>query len=182
MTWHDDCEYENASLPPAGETASQENETDPQEGVKVRMSRLPITYRAPTLRRWPELGSDFDRLFEGVLGRPVVWADRAAADLYETDEEYVLELELPGYSKEEVDVSFERGALTISGARSHEAEDEGKTYHVRECSFERFNRTFTLPETVRTDDVRAELEGGVLKVRLPKAPDAKPRRIQVSSK
>lgn len=140
------------------------------------------TYRTPTLSRWPDVGTDIDRFFEGILGRPITWTERGNADLYETDDEYVLEMELPGFGGDEVDVSVERGVLAVSGMHRAEEEEEGRTYHVRERSHERFTRTFTLPQSVNADDVHADLENGILTVRLPKMAEAKPRRIEVKAR
>lgn len=140
------------------------------------------TYRRPTLARWPDFGTDLDRFLEGFLGRAPAWSGRGSADLYETDDEYVLEMELPGFENDEVEVSVERGVLSVSGAHRSEEEDAGRTYHVRERSYERFTRTFTLPQSVNADDVQADLQNGILTVRLPKAAEAKPRRIQVKAR
>ncbi len=146
------------------------------------MTRMPVTYRAP-LAAWPELGTEMDRFLEGIIGRPALWRERRA-DLYETEDAYVLELEVPGFEADDIDLQFENGMLVVTGARSVEDERQngGKTYHVRERSFERFSRSFTLPESVDPDEVKANLEHGVLTVTLPKAPGAKPRRIRIGSK
>jgi HSP20 family protein len=149
------------------------------------MTRLPITYRAP-LSAWPDIGSDFERFFESFPRRTVSWAETApmAADFFETDDAFTLELEAPGYEAEDIEVHYEGGVLSITGTHSTETEDEDaeKTYHVRERSFSRFTRSFTMPETVKADDIDARVEDGVLTVVLPKAPDAKPKRISVKSK
>lgn len=105
-----------------------------------------------------------------------------AADLFETDEEFVLELELPGLGREDIEVTVEKGILTVSGQRSTETEEERgerHTYHVRERSYDRFSRSFSLPHSVTHEQVDAQFENGMLTVRLPKAAEAKPRRIEV---
>lgn len=147
------------------------------------MTRLPITYRAP-LSVWPDLGSDFERFFESFPRRQGSWSAPApaAADFFETDDAYTLELEAPGYEAGDIDVNYEGGVLSVVGTHSTESEDEGKTYHVRERSFSRFTRSFSLPETIKADDIDAHVEDGVLTVVLPKAADAKPKRIDVKSK
>ncbi|MDH3734335.1 MAG: Hsp20/alpha crystallin family protein [Gemmatimonadota bacterium] len=146
------------------------------------MTRLPITYRTP-LRVWPELGSEFERFFDAFPRRTAEWSQTAAtADFFETDDGYTLELEAPGFEAEEIDVNYEGGVLSVVGSHSAEHEDDDKTYHVRERSFERFTRSFSLPETIKADDIDAHVEDGVLTVVLPKAADAKPKRISVKSK
>jgi HSP20 family protein len=162
-----------------------------------------ITYCTPSarpvIRRRSDLGSEFDRLFDGFFG-PARGSGSdtrrsGAADLHETDDQFVLELEIPGFTKEEIEVTVERGVLTVSG--SHEqvtedtddaddaeedvARDEKATYHIRERSFERFTRAFKLSESVSAEGVLAQLEDGVLTVRLPKAAEAKPRRVEISA-
>ncbi len=135
-----------------------------------------IIHRAPTRRR---AGFDFDPLFAGLLDLDRSSRSVAAADLYETEEGYGLELELPGFTEAEIDVTVDRGVLTISGARSKEDEEKGRTYHVRERRNERFTRSFSLPASIRGEDVEARLDAGVLTVELPKSPEAKPHRVAV---
>jgi HSP20 family protein len=166
-----------------------------------------ITYCAPSARpvtrRRNDLGSELDRVLDGLFGAArgsgLATCARGSADLYETDAELVLELEVPGFSKEEIEVTVERGVLTVDGSRAHDAKDteatdnaeeaeeggdshDNATYHIRERSFESFTRTFRVPESVGSEEILAELEAGVLTVRLPKAAEAKPRRIEISVK
>lgn len=135
-----------------------------------------IIHRAPSRRRGD---FDFDRLFNGLLDLDRSSRSVASADLYETEEGYGLELELPGFTEADIDVTVDRGVLTISGARSEE-EEEGRTYHVRERRNERFTRSFSLPASIRGENVEAHLDAGVLTVELPKSPEAKPHRVAVS--
>ena len=144
------------------------------------MARLPITYRAP-LSAWSDLGTDFEQLFESFPRRTSGWTP-AAADFFETDDAYTLQLDAPGFEAEDIDVNYEGGVLTVVGSHRTEREEEGRTYHVRERSYERFARSFSLPETVKADDIDAHVADGVLTVVLPKAADAKPKRISVKSK
>lgn len=145
-----------------------------------------IRYRAPVLRDRIDSDFGFDRLIDGFFGP--AFTTRAlthgagTANLYETDEEFVLELELPGFTSENIEVSVERGVLTVSGSHEERATDESARYHLRERSFERFNRRFRLSESVSSEGVVAELDSGVLTVRLPKAPESKARRVEISSK
>ena len=115
-----------------------------------------------------------------ALGSPFVPAF-AAATMYESDDEYVLELDVPGFTDNEIDLTFDRGVLSVSGAREAAEAVEGRTYHINERRTERFNRSFSLPRGIRPDEVVARLNAGVLTVNLPKRPEAKPRRIDVSA-
>lgn len=147
---------------------------------------LPTTVYRPgsALRRWSGVGSDVNRLFEELWGGgPNGWTTwTPAADLYETGEDFVLEIGLPGFRHEDIEVTVERGILTVSGQRPAREEAESYTYHVREHTYDRFSRSFQLPSSVSADDVTAEFENGMLVVTLPKAAEAKPRRIAVSAK
>lgn len=135
-----------------------------------------IIHRAPTRRR---AEFDLDRLFHNLLDADRAGRFPAAADLYETEEGYGLEVEVPGFTEEEIEVTVDRGVLTISGARASEAEEEGRSYHVRERRSERFTRSFALPASIHGEDVVAHLDAGVLTIELPKTPEAKPHRIAV---
>lgn len=139
-----------------------------------------IRYRPTTLRNRQEL--DLDRWFDGFFDNVGSRFGQGAADLYETEENYALQLDVPGFKDDEVEVTVDRGILTVNASRQRESEDEGRTYHVRERSVERFSRSFNLPASVDADDVDANLEGGVLTVTLPKTPESKPRRIAVKAR
>jgi HSP20 family molecular chaperone IbpA len=138
-----------------------------------------ITYRPRTIRRreLPELNSFFDEL----LGRPLdTWSTwMPSADFYETEDGFVLEIELPGYAREELEVTVEKGVLTVSGEHDAQAETEGRAYYCRERSTERFSRSFSLPQSVNPEGVEAEMESGVLFVTLSKVEEAKPRKVEV---
>ncbi|MFQ5677824.1 MAG: Hsp20/alpha crystallin family protein [Gemmatimonadota bacterium] len=129
----------------------------------------------------PGLDWVFDELFPLTSrGAWIAWTP--VADLFESDDEFVLDMELPGFREKEIEVAVERGILSVSGQRTAEAdEDEKRTYHVRERAYERFSRSFTLPASVDAEQVRAEFKNGILRVTLPKAREAKPRRIAVKA-
>lgn len=145
-----------------------------------------ISLRPGTVRRGTDLASDMSRLFDDVFSfgpRLSTWsAWLPAADLYETNDEFVLEMEVPGCNKDDIEVTVERGILTVSGHRaSHVEESERISYHVRERSYDRFSRSFSLPQSVDAEDVEAEYRNGILVVRLPKLAEAKPRQITVKA-
>ncbi len=139
-----------------------------------------IAYRTPVTR--DALDFDLEGLFNGFFGDRANGFGRGAADLYETEDGYALELEVPGFREEDVEVTVDRGVLTVSASRDTESTDEGRTYHVRERRAQRFARSFALPASVNAEEVKADIEAGVLTVRLPKAPEAKPRRIAVKAR
>jgi HSP20 family protein len=141
------------------------------------------TRRRPTavLRNFPETRWDVDRLFDEFFARPMATMNPAGpeADFYETDEEFVLEMNLPGFAESDIDVNLEQGVLSITGEHSVEEEEEKGTYHLRERSWSRFTRSFSIPHTIDVENVDADFAKGVLKVRLPKAAEAKARRIEI---
>jgi HSP20 family protein len=99
-------------------------------------------------------------------------------DILETENELLLKMDVPGVSLEQVDIRLENDTLTIKGERKFE-QPQGKGYHRIERAYGTFARSFTLPNTVDTERVRADYKAGVLTVVLPKKDLAKPRSIKV---
>jgi HSP20 family protein len=94
----------------------------------------------------------------------------------------VLKADLPGVKSEDIDVSVKGDLLTVSGKREQEKQTNEEHWHMVERSFGSFTRSFTLPEAVDTKALDAELKDGVLTLTLPKAPEAKPQRVQIKAK
>ncbi|GIK76636.1 MAG: molecular chaperone [Actinomycetes bacterium] len=142
-----------------------------------------------TLIRWEPAGeveslqSDFNRLFEGFLGRPVAGSRRwaPAMDLTEADDSLVLRADLPGLDREDVSIEVKDNVLTVSGERRDEHEDERKGYHRIERSYGSFARSLTLPRGVDPASVSASFDKGVLEVRIPKPADPKPHRVEIDA-
>ena len=102
-------------------------------------------------------------------------------DIREDGDTLVVEAELPGFTKDQVDITLENQTLTIAAERRAEAKDEGKGgYLLNERRYTRFLRSFTLPPTVDEKSVQARMENGVLTVTLNKREETKPRKIAVS--
>lgn len=102
-------------------------------------------------------------------------------EVKETKEALVLKADLPGVKADDLDVSVKSNVLSISGKREQEKKTEEEHFHMVERSFGSFTRSFTLPEGVDTKGLDAELKDGVLTVTLPKAPEAKPQRVQIKA-
>jgi HSP20 family protein len=100
-------------------------------------------------------------------------------DIEETDTEFVVKADLPDVKKEDIRIHVQDGVLAIEGERQQVKEEKGKRFHRIEREYGRFVRRFALPSEVNPDTVRAEFKDGVLSVALPKAPDAKPRTIDI---
>jgi HSP20 family protein len=145
-----------------------------------------------TLVRWDpfrELEEMSDRL-NRMISRPalprtngketMVVADwTPSVDISETDGEYLIKAEIPDVKKEDVKVTLEDGVLTIQGVRNQESEEKGKKYHRVERSYGSFVRSFSLPDLVDEEKVKAEFKDGVLNLQLPKSEKAKPKAIEV---
>ena len=102
-----------------------------------------------------------------------------AMDIYETPDSYEVEASMPGIKPEDVDITLNNNVLTIRGETKAEEEKEDKHFHLRERSVGSFIRSITLPSSVNADAIEAHYDNGVLKIRLPKAEEAKPKRIEL---
>jgi HSP20 family protein len=100
-------------------------------------------------------------------------------DIYETEREIVLKMELPEVKKEDVRVTLENNVLTMRGERKFEERAEGENYHRVERQYGEFMRSFSLPTTVDPEGIKATYKDGVLAMTLPKRKDARPKQIEV---
>jgi len=115
---------------------------------------------------------------EGLISR--AWAP--AVDIYETDEKMVIKAELPGLRKEDVDIEVRDNTLTLRGERKFEKEIRRENYHRVERAYGSFQRSFTLPSTVKQEAIEAAFKDGILEISLPKAEEAKPKQIKIQAK
>jgi HSP20 family protein len=131
-----------------------------------------------------EMDEWFDSFFRR-RGRPAngfIWAP--PVNVREDEDALYVEAELPGLTRDEIQLSVENGVLTITGEKREER-TEGKPegeVHVFERRYGRFERRLTLPTNVDAEKIRARYENGVLGVTLPKTEEAKPRQIQIEGK
>jgi HSP20 family protein len=100
-------------------------------------------------------------------------------DVYEDAEKLVLKLEVPGIRREDLDIQVEGRTLTVEGERKFESEEKEENFHRIERRYGSFVRSFTLPVTVNTEDIKATSEDGVLSISLAKKSEAQPKQIQV---
>jgi HSP20 family protein len=100
-------------------------------------------------------------------------------DIYETEEAFVLEVELPGFTKEDVDIELVENRLTLRGERRPKPDVKEEQYRRRERVYGRFERSFLLPHLIDRDKVTAQFQHGVLTLWLPKSEVAKPKRIPI---
>jgi len=105
------------------------------------------------------------------------WAP--AVDIYETEGEVVLTAEIPGIEEKDIEIKVEDNSLTLRGERKFEKETKEDNYHRIERAYGSFFRSFTLPSYVDQDKIEAEHENGILKVRMPKRAELKPRKVKI---
>ena len=103
------------------------------------------------------------------------------ADIYESENELVVNLDLPGVDPKMVDIRVENNILSIRGERQFEDKQNKENFHRVERSYGPFARSFTLSTAVDADKIRANYKSGVLSITLPKAEAAKPKRIQIAA-
>lgn len=127
-----------------------------------------------------EVDSLFDRFFDRTGGdgsTSAVWAPQT--DLLETDDAFRLRLDVPGMTKEDIDINLQNGTLTVSGERTSEQTDEGEEYVRVERAFGTFHRTFRLPDAVDQENIEATYEDGVLSINVPKTEESTRRQIEI---
>lgn len=140
-------------------------------------------------RRGSGLAEDFRKEFDSLFrqffdigdGSPRGWQAMFVpqVNVAETDGDYEVTLDLPGMKPEEVNIELHEGHLVISGERKEEHEEEGKTWHRLERSSGSFRRMIPLEAAADADKIDAVYRDGVLRIVVPKAEEAKPRRINV---
>ena len=123
--------------------------------------------------------NDFETFFDDVFGN---WGIRnstfPSVDVYEDDKAFYIEAELAGYEMDDIDVNVEKHVLHISSDKVNGNKD--RKYVLRERTYVKFNRSFTLPEGINEENISAQFRNGILTVTLPKMPIEKPRKISVS--
>jgi HSP20 family protein len=117
------------------------------------------------------------RLFEEIGVAPGV---APAADVYETDDEYVVELEVPGYEETELSIEVYDHTLAIKGSREKTEEEKTREFAVHERLERMFERRFILPSEADTEHVKAVFGNGVLEVHAEKLPTVKPKKIEIT--
>ena len=129
--------------------------------------------------RWPGFRWDMDHLLGGTAGP--LQADFPAINVWAGDEGLVVTAEIPGLLPEDIEINVNGNRLTISGERAIDEVPEGARYNRRERSYGKFSRTLKLQYEVDADNVVATFENGILKVELPRLPEEKPRKIEITA-
>ena len=129
------------------------------------------------------LRREIDRLFEDAVGGSGGGAWSPSVNVREAGDSVLLEMELPGISPEEVDISIDNDMLTVSGEKREERREgeEDSRYFLVERRYGSFSRTFSLPQGVDHEQVSADFDKGLLTIRIPRAALPQPRRVQISN-
>jgi HSP20 family protein len=125
---------------------------------------------------------DLDRVFTDFIGDNTeerLGVFNPAVDLVDTGESLQVKVELPGVKKEDVQITLKDDVLTIKGEKKVEREEKDENRYYVERSYGSFSRTLTLPTPVKTDEIKAGFEGGILEITLPKDEEVKTREIKV---
>ncbi|MDZ4658561.1 MAG: Hsp20/alpha crystallin family protein [Bythopirellula sp.] len=122
--------------------------------------------------------ADFDAFLNQVLS-PSHRTGHTSAGLWEDETAYHIELDVPGVQRENVDVTFDKGALTIATERKHDETTTDRKGWREERFYGKVTRLFTLPETIDVESIAAELTDGVLRVTVAKSPAAQPRKVEI---
>lgn len=130
---------------------------------------------------------EMDRFFDDIL--PLRWFEEneelmesvwtPRADLRETDEEYIINMDLPGVVKKELTVNMQDNVLSISGERKQTETTKEQGYFRKERVYGNFYRAFTLPQAVKEDKIEASFKDGVLTIHVPKVEKTKPHKIEI---
>lgn len=143
-----------------------------------------------TITRWEPfrglstLQDQVNRLFDDSFGRAHTGqADLAAwspaVDIHEAENELVVKADLPGLQEKDIDIRVENNTLSIRGERKFEREVNEENYLRVERTYGSFTRSFSLPNTIHTEGIRADYHDGVLTVHLPKREETKPKQIKI---
>lgn len=129
-----------------------------------------------------EMNRLFGRTSGGNGGETTRGAWAPALDVNETEEKFIVTMELPGVSPEDVDISVEDSTLVVRGERKFYREQDEESFHRIERRFGEFARSLTLPSTADAQNIQASFDAGVLTIQVPKREEAKPKKITIKAK
>ena len=133
---------------------------------------------AAQIERDLERAFDFSRWSDAATGEETNWSP--SVDIRETEKAFVIAVDLPGVAPKDVEITSDKGVLTIRGTRAGETEEPNR-YRRVERAYGKFARRFTLPETAKVDAIAAKTANGVLTVTIPKQEAVQPRRIEIAA-
>ena len=133
-----------------------------------------------------DIQSEMNRLFDSFFGRPTATATGTGSrvwmpvvDMYETNDDLVLDFEIPGVREKDISLSITGDLLTVRGERQFHQELKDDNYYHVERAYGKFERSVQLPMPVQADRVKATYRDGVLEVKLPKAEEVRSKEIKI---
>jgi HSP20 family protein len=147
---------------------------------------MTVVTRWDPFREFSTLQDRMNRLFQDSFGQPgreeslTTSQFAPAVDVYEDEHHITLKIEVPGVDEKDIDIRVENNTLTVHGERKFDKEEKEENYRRVERQYGSFTRSFTLPNTVDADSISADYDKGVLKIRLAKKAEAKPKQIKVN--
>jgi len=128
--------------------------------------------------------NEFDKLFESFFSDFLpesndLYSISPRADVEESDKDYTVTVEVPGIDKKDLKLHLEDNRLTISGEKKQSKEVKDSNYICSERSYGGFQRTFSLPNSVKVSDIKAEYKDGIVKIKVPKSEEAKRKEIEI---
>jgi HSP20 family protein len=146
---------------------------------------MTVLTRWDPFREFTTLQGRMNRLFQDSFGDSreealTTTTFAPAVDVYEDEHNVTLKFEVPGIEEKDIDVRIENNTLTVHGERKFEKEEKEENFRRVERQYGSFTRSFTVPNTVDTDSVSATYDKGVLKIKLAKKAEAKPKQIKVN--
>ena len=133
-----------------------------------------LVYRDP----FEQFQAELERMLERAFGTSGVYPP---VNVFDQGDAFVVKAELPGVGPEKIELSVEDDALTLRGERTFPAPSEDGAYHRRERGEGQFRRVVRMPGRLAADEARAEYRDGVFTVRIPKAKEAQPRRVEIQA-
>jgi len=169
----------------------KEEKTMSKENIKENEKREVAPWRP--FSELARVERDMERMFEDFWTRPwfgLGWPRRfraledvgtrtPAIEIYEEKDDVVVKAELPGMTREDLELNISDNLLTIKGEKKKEEEVKEKGYYYSERSYGGFTRTVEIPKDVQTDKVRASFKDGVLEIRIPKTEEAKRKEVKI---
>ena len=140
-----------------------------------------VKWTPKPLSLFNEMDSMVNSLFGNDWSFPVDHEDwRPAVDIKETDDNFLINADIPGFNKKDIKVNIIDQKLMITGESKNESNDENSRYHYRERRHGSFNRTFNLPESVNEDKISASFKNGILEIKLSKHEHVLPKEKEIT--
>ena len=137
-------------------------------------------------REMPTLSGRLNRFFDDPFFNINRLADDSemgmwnpVVDLYEKDDSFMIKAELPGVDKNDINIDLKDRLLTLSGERTYDNEVKEENYYRRERTYGKFQRAFTLPADVDSDEIKAEYKDGVLQIEIPKPEEKRAKQVTI---